>query len=138
MKELNIKNIDFKLPIEVVAFQYSESCPTMQERLNNIEPIFISGHSISVFMDWLLNGKTKNYWKQYLEDMQCTYIDSETKKSPFCIIMPLVVFRFEFCQWGIDCSNEETQLLLHTLFEKTKDWKNKEVDLISINLYFNT
>ena len=50
-------------------------------------------------------------------------------------MMPLVVFRYHFCQWSKEYASPETARLLETLFNNTMHWRKAQADMISINFY---
>ena len=61
--------------------------------------------------------------------------DLESVLLPYCIMMPLVVFRYHFCQWSKEYASPETARLLETLFNNTMHWRKAQADMISINFY---
>lgn len=53
-------------------------------------------------------------------------------------MMPLVVFRYEFCQWSKEKISQDMQLLLDILFMKTISWRKSQADTIAITFYLES
>ncbi|HDR1793147.1 TPA: hypothetical protein QB563_001079 [Pasteurella multocida] len=115
---INLSQIDLSFPVELVLFQYDIELP-----------------SLILFLTWLLEGGIANHWTQYISDGERCYVDLNTQKSPYCIMMPLVVFRYHFCQWHKENAPPEISQLLNHLFNDTMHWRKAQADMISINFY---
>lgn len=132
---ISLSQIDLKLPIELVPFQYDLEFPSFLVDVKEIEAIFLKNGQAKLFLIWLFEGSTATYWEQYISDGEHCYVDLDTEKSPYCIMMPLVVFCYHFCQWGKEYAPSEISLLLENLFNEIKHWRKAQVDMISINFY---
>lgn len=132
---INLSQIDLCFPVELVPFQYDIELPSFLVYVTGIEPIFLHKKQAILFLTWLLEGGTANHWTQYISDGERCYVDLNTQKSPYCIMMPLVVFRYHFCQWHKENAPPEISQLLNHLFNDTMHWRKAQADMISINFY---
>ena len=130
-----LNQIDLSLPVELVPFQYDIELPSFLVYVADLESVLLRNKKAKLFLTWLFEGLTANYWTQYISDGERCYVDLNTEKSPYCIMMPLVVFRYHFCQWSKEYASPETARLLETLFNNTIHWRKAQADMISINFY---
>ncbi|MDA3977577.1 hypothetical protein [Gallibacterium sp. AGMB14963] len=133
-----IKCINFDLPIELIAYQYNERIPSIISFVPDLENICLSRKEAKLFLNWLFSGLTSKYWKQYVIEGQQCYVDDKTDRCPYVIMMPLVVFRYEFCQWSKEKISQDMQLLLDILFMKTISWRKSQADTIAITFYLES
>lgn len=132
---MNFNKIDFRFPVEVVPFQYDAELPSFLVCIEGVESISLYNEQAKLFLGWLLEGPTAKYWQSYVDDGECTYVDLDTGKTPYCIMIPLVVFRYHFCQWSKEQALPEMSLLLDMLFHQTQHWREVQSDMVSINCY---
>ncbi len=127
--------IDINFPVELIPFQYDIDCSLFLTYVADIESILLRDEQAKLFLNWLFEGPTANYWLQYISDGEQCYVDLNTGKSPYCIMMPLVVFRYHFCQWSKGHATPKIFSLLDRLFNETKYWRKAQADMIAINFY---
>lgn len=132
---IQYNQIDLTFPVELVPFQYDIELPSFLSYVTGIESILLHNEQAKLFLSWLFEGPTANYWIQYINDGERCYVDLNTEKSPYCIMMPLVVFCYHFCQWSKERTNPQTFSLLDGLFNETKYWRKAQTDMIAINIY---
>ena len=133
--KIYLNQIDFSFPVEMVPFQYDIELPSFLIYVTGLESVLLHDNQAKLFLSWLFEGRTANCWMQYISDGECSYVDLNTEKSPYCIMIPLVVFRYHFCQWSKEYASPETAQLFEKLFNDTMHWLKAQSDMISINFY---